>query len=165
MIGSYKTYVQIEHYLESLPEYTIAINVDDKGLFCLEENSCYGYFHGESLKILPSLRRFEHLTELRCCRNGLYELPSYLPSTLKVLECSENGLIKIPDVPPNMVRFNCAKNIIAELTNLPPNLISLICSHNAFRELPPLPKGLKYYVTINGITSENQPFTKEISIH
>jgi len=28
-----------------------------------------------------------------------------------------------------------------------------------------LPKGLKYYVTINGITSENQPFTKEISIH
>lgn len=27
-----------------------------------------------------------------------------------------------------------------------------------------LPKGIKYYVTINGITSENQPFTKEVSI-
>lgn len=28
-----------------------------------------------------------------------------------------------------------------------------------------LPKGIKYYVTVNGITSENQPFTKEIWVY
>lgn len=28
-----------------------------------------------------------------------------------------------------------------------------------------LPKGIKYYVTVNGITSENQPFTQEIRVY
>jgi outer membrane receptor protein involved in Fe transport len=28
-----------------------------------------------------------------------------------------------------------------------------------------LPKGIKYYVTVNGITSENQPFTHEIRVY
>ncbi|MEZ4900637.1 MAG: TonB-dependent receptor [Spirosomataceae bacterium] len=28
-----------------------------------------------------------------------------------------------------------------------------------------LPRGIKYYVTVNGITSENQPFTKEIRVY
>ena len=115
----------IETYLNSLPNYTLTIDISSKGI-----------------KSLPDLTRFKNLKKLSCSANQITSLPT-LPQNLEILYCSGNQLTLLPTLPQNLEILYCYDNQLTSLPTLPQNLKFLDCSYNKLTLLPTLPQKLK----------------------
>ena len=126
----------IETYLNSLPNYTLTIDISSKGI-----------------KSLPDLTRFKNLKKLSCSANQITSLPT-LPQNLEILYCSGNQLTSLPTLPQNLEILYCYDNQLTSLPTLPQNLQFLDCSYNKLTLLPTLPQKLKtLYCYDNQLTS------------
>jgi hypothetical protein len=97
--------------------------------------------------VLPDLSHFEHLQELECACNQLYELPA-LPPGLLSLVCSGNQLKTLPALPTALANLECDRNQLEELPALQhcSQLWSIDCSHNSIRHISTeLPDSLVWF--------------------
>jgi Leucine-rich repeat (LRR) protein len=118
-------YFDIQSYLNSFPEDTKELQLDDK-----------------KITYLPDLSRFKVLEYLDCSHNKLTVIPE-LPSTLKRLECLYNILTVLPELPSTLEYLDCSHNKMMVLPELPSTLEYLDCSYNKWTVLPELPSTLK----------------------
>jgi Leucine-rich repeat (LRR) protein len=136
--------INIENYLNSLPEDTKEIKVTFQGLTYLPDLSRFKklihlYCDGNKLTSLPKLPN--KLTKLYCQDNKLTSLPQ-LPEKLVHLECHHNQLTSLPELPKKMTKLYCNDNKLTSLPELPKNLKTLDCCYNNLNSLPELPKKL-----------------------
>ena len=75
--------------------------------------------------------------------NGLNTLPSILPDSLEVLNCSINNLNTLPRLPNSLNELIVNNNLISNIPNLPPNLEILDCTNNSLTSLPAFPDSLR----------------------
>ena len=119
-------FLNIEEYLNGLPDDVVTINVSSRGL-----------------TYLPDLSRFHNLLQLICSYNYLTSLPPLNNPKLRYLCCDNNRLTRLPPLNPNLENLQCSFN---QLTSLPPlnqTIKILFCYNNLLNSLPPLNQNLK----------------------
>jgi Leucine-rich repeat (LRR) protein len=145
-----------ERYLDSLPEYILAIDVSNRNIKSLPDLTRFKnlktlYCYSNKLTSFPTLP--QSLEELFCSSNYLTSLPN-LPQNLKVLSCSDNKLTSLPTLPQKIKVLYCSVNKLTSLPTLPQNLETLHCSNNELTSLPTLPQNLEtLHCSKNELTS------------
>jgi len=109
--------MNIEYYLNSLPDNITHINVSGKGL-----------------TYLPDLSLFKHLHELEISYNQLTSLPN-LPKRLRYLSCNNNQLTSLPNLPETLEYLYCYYNQLTSLPNLPEKLVIISYYDNPIFEI------------------------------
>lgn len=113
--------MDVNTYLDSLPDDTTEIKLNSKGL-----------------TVLPDLSRFTNLQELSCVGNNLTALPDDLPNSIEILNCSCNKLTLLPNtLPNNLKQLYCYYNQLTSLPDTLPNTLKqLNCMQNELTTLP-----------------------------
>lgn len=95
--------------------------------------------------------KFTNLEELDIIDLNISELPSRLPSTLKIIKCASNMLTNIDSLVEliNLEILDCSNNPITSVNSLPPNLKILICNGCGISNFDNLPSGLQKLSCVN----------------